>query len=290
MQTLFISYSSKDREFAMRLADDLARISNVWIDREGLQGGLEWEQAIESAIKECVAFLIVISPDSNNSDWVARETILAEKLGKYRVPILYRGELPFRLLNVHYVDFQGNYEGGFKDLLLAIKDFVHPQEMQREEVNRLLGAGIRAHLGGKHDDANGLIGQALALDEDIAPSVELFWQSLLSHPTGNLAASLMPHIRVVERTQEMPRAKENDPRYWLWNIGLDATDEILNQIDYVQYQLHPTFANPIQIVRARATRFRLSGQSWGTFPIPIEIHFKDGTVGNMEYMLTFKTN
>ena len=60
---------------------------------------------------------------------------------------------------------------------------------------------------------------------------------------------------------------------------------ILDKIEYVQYELHETFPNPIQIVRGRENNFRLGGQAWGTFFIKVSIHFVDGTVGKGEYPL-----
>src|SRR5688500_13580814 len=117
MPQIFLSYSSKDRPFATRIVEDLERFYDVWIDRSDLSGGAAWEQMIEKAVNDCGVFMVIVSPNSNQSEWVARETILAEKLKKYRIPILLNGELPFRLLNLHYVDFQGEYEGGFRDLL-----------------------------------------------------------------------------------------------------------------------------------------------------------------------------
>lgn len=285
MSHIFISYSSKNRDFALKLADDLIRLSKIWIDREGIHAGLEWEQAIEKAIRECEAFLVIVSPESNNSDWVARETILAEKLDKYRVPVLLNGELPFRLLNLHYVDFQGNYEGGFKDLLEAINDLIHPEEKTKDEVNRLLGLGIRAYIDEKIDDANGLIGQALALEPEIAASVEDFWLKLRGKPSTNFAADFMPSIRIVERTEL--DGEVDGETYYAWNVEIAAPESVLNQIDSVKYILHKTFTPPFQVVRSRHNNFRLSRSGWGIFNIPIEITFKDGSVGTTAYQLTF---
>ena len=285
MSHVFISYSSKNREFALRLADDLIRLCKIWIDREGIHAGLEWEQAIEKAIRECEAFLVIVSPDSNNSDWVARETILAEKLDKYRVPVLLNGELPFRLLNLHYVDFQGNYEGGLKDLLEAINDLIHPEETTKDEVNRLLGSGIRAYLNGKIDDANGLIGQALALEPAITATVEDFWLKVRGKPTTNFAADFMESVRIVEHTKV--DGKVGNETYYAWNVEIAAPESVLNQIDSVKYSLHKTFNPPFQIVRSRHNNFRLSRSGWGIFNIPIEISFKDGSVGTTSYHLTF---
>ena len=47
---IFISHDTADNTFAMKLADSLERFYTIWIDRQGLVGGLEWEREIEQAL------------------------------------------------------------------------------------------------------------------------------------------------------------------------------------------------------------------------------------------------
>jgi hypothetical protein len=116
MSHLFISYSNQDRDFVQRLTRSLAPFYDIWSDREDLEPGVQWEKHIEEGITGCTVFLVIVSPASNESNWVTRETILAERLRKYRIPVLLEGDLPFRLLGVQYVDFRGDYDGGLRDL------------------------------------------------------------------------------------------------------------------------------------------------------------------------------
>src|SRR5262245_49799205 len=53
MNQVFVSYSSKDKDFALQLVSDLERFYDVWIDKGELEGGLEWEQMIDAALQEC---------------------------------------------------------------------------------------------------------------------------------------------------------------------------------------------------------------------------------------------
>lgn len=288
MSHIFISYSSKDAAFANRLADDLSRYSKVWIDHEGIKAGVEWENALEKAIRECGVFLIVVSPDSNRSEWVARETILAEHLQKQRIPLLIEGELPLRLLNVQYVDFRGNYEGGFTDLLESLQVSITPEHGLQEEVNKLLGAGIQAHLLGKTQDANGLISQALTLQPAIAASLEDFWHKLQQVEPTALAPRYMAQIKTRERSKYYGKLPElqNNLDYYTFQISLDAPRDALDKIDFVKYILHESFNRPFQIVRDRESNFAWGGRVWGTFDTPIEVHFLDGSVGKISHDLT----
>ena len=56
---------------------------------------------------------------------------------------------------------------------------------------------------------------------------------------------------------------------------------------YVEYLLHETFGSDPQIVRDRETHFQFMALGWGTFEIPVTVHFEDGSTGATTYMLRF---
>jgi hypothetical protein len=289
MAHVFVSYSAQDRAFALRLADDLEKMFPVWIDREGLEGGVDWQNRIEQAVRECAVFLVVVSPNSNESDWVNRETILAEQLKKFRVPVLLAGSMPFRLLDLQYVDFQGEYAGGLRDLVEALSQQIDPFQQREAEANQLLGAGIRAYIRGDQVEADALIQRAIAFQPDIAETAGAFWRRLLGQPGGPSADLWMDDIRIVERARQAGETYPDGAQMVEWWLYLDAPEMALDQIDTVKYTLYSTFPVPEQTVRDRQTHFRLIQRGWGTFNIPVEIRFKDGSVGRTEHMLMFRT-
>lgn len=73
-QSCFISYSSKDDEFARRLhgkmRDEKLR---VWFAPEDMQGGKKSIEQIDRAIQVNDRLLLVLSKHSMNSEWVRRE-------------------------------------------------------------------------------------------------------------------------------------------------------------------------------------------------------------------------
>jgi hypothetical protein len=245
---------------------------------------LQWEQAIEAAILDCAVFMIIVSPSSNESEWVARETIRAEQHGKYRIPILLDGDLPLRLLDVHYIDFRASYEGGLFDLMDLLRSRLEPQKANPQEVDRLLGVGLRLYLEGDVVGAQNFIGQALVQNPDIAPNWETFVERLQTPPVGNLAAQLINSISITERAR---RANVQDTQQIEWSVELDASPSILEKIDRVVYVLHETFESPVRTVRSRENNFRLNAIGWGTFAIPVDVHFVDGSVGGLSYQLRF---
>src|SRR5579864_6300626 len=93
--SIFVSHSSKDDDFGLRLVNDLRKAFGsseaIWYDSEGgLYGGDSWWSRIVSVLATCDVFIIVLSPNSMSSKWVVRELDIAVVEGKRIVPVLYR--------------------------------------------------------------------------------------------------------------------------------------------------------------------------------------------------------
>ena len=70
----FISYSTKDEEFAKRLYADLqANAVRCWFAPEDIQGGRKLYEQIPEAIRLYDKLLLVLSENSMNSEWVKTE-------------------------------------------------------------------------------------------------------------------------------------------------------------------------------------------------------------------------
>jgi len=93
MNHIFISYSRDNKLYARALANELLRRGfDLWID-DSIDYGEEWWQVIVKAIRECGAFLIIMTPESDESRWVQREVMLADHLPKPIFPLLLDGDL-----------------------------------------------------------------------------------------------------------------------------------------------------------------------------------------------------
>src|SRR6266571_3391209 len=76
----FISYSSKDEEFAQRLHADLqAKGVRCWFAPHDIQGGRKLHEQIDQAIRVHERVLLILSADSMNSEWVKTEIAKARK-------------------------------------------------------------------------------------------------------------------------------------------------------------------------------------------------------------------
>jgi hypothetical protein len=122
-QQVFISYSRKDINFARRLAADLEEAGfDVWWDISDLKGGDDWVRFIPAAIQASQYFVVLLSPNSVQSEWVAKEYSYALRLHKKVVPAMIKpSEVPFALNTINYVDFvHEDYDTAINKLLRAL--------------------------------------------------------------------------------------------------------------------------------------------------------------------------
>ena len=76
----FISYSTKDQEFAERLHADLqAKGVRCWFAPEEMKGGRKLHEQIDEAIRLHDRLLLILSEHSMNSEWVNTEIAKARK-------------------------------------------------------------------------------------------------------------------------------------------------------------------------------------------------------------------
>jgi transcription initiation factor IIF auxiliary subunit len=75
-------------------------------------------------------------------------------------------------------------------------------------------------------------------------------------------------------------------QWWNWSVWIDAPEKHLDQIQYVEYTLHPTFAERVRRVTDRSTRFCLDSAGWGEFMIGVKIQGRDGRSFKRQHWLT----
>jgi len=123
MQKIFLSYSRKDIDFARKLSGDLEKAGyDVWWDLTDLRGGDDWVRVIPDAIAKSDFFIIVLSPNSIESEWVRKEYTQALSLRKKIIPLMFAScDVPFALNTINYVNFvAGEYQDNFAGLLRAL--------------------------------------------------------------------------------------------------------------------------------------------------------------------------
>lgn len=121
---IFISYSRRDQEFVTRLASDLdAKVAGVWFDQSDIQLGENWHNEIIEGIRDCKAFVLVLSPDADKSKYVHEEVNKALELGKTIFPVIYRpaewsDEFKTLVKDIQTLDLRsGSYTDSFQKLV-----------------------------------------------------------------------------------------------------------------------------------------------------------------------------
>jgi len=124
MPTLFISYSSEDKNFAEQLATNLKNLGiGIWLDKWEIKVGDSIIEKIEKGIRDNDFLGIVLSPSSVESKWVRKElsaALIKELKSKSVVilPILLRDcDIPPLISDKRYADFRHDYQTGLHELL-----------------------------------------------------------------------------------------------------------------------------------------------------------------------------
>jgi hypothetical protein len=107
---VFVSYAREDQAYVGKLVDYLQSYGvDVWTDRLLPPGTMtaQFERTLQREIEECVAFIVVMTPESRDSDWVGSEVEFAAKVKKPVFPLLLSGQPFLRFSQVQYADVQG---------------------------------------------------------------------------------------------------------------------------------------------------------------------------------------
>jgi hypothetical protein len=144
MATAFISHSSADKYFADLLVEilDYHHIK-FWYDSSDIEIGKKYKERISLGLKSADYLIVVISENTVNSKWVARELseFCANKPDGNVIPLLLS---PVNVDNIyvglddyHSIFFYKNMREGFKELLSFFgKEFLPDVEKRQNEDRR----------------------------------------------------------------------------------------------------------------------------------------------------------
>lgn len=125
---IFLSYSRKDVQFMAVVRDHLrSQQLQVWTDESLQPGTPDWERAIEQKISTAGCVVVILSPDSRNSEWVSRELAMADSHKLRIFPVLLRGDdqtaVPLRLATTQRIDATENPTQALEELAAAVRRF-----------------------------------------------------------------------------------------------------------------------------------------------------------------------
>ncbi len=104
---VFISYKHEDVEFANILIRQIQNAGfKVWIDAEQIRAGENWREAINLAIRDAFALVLVMTPETKSSEYVTYEWAFALGAGVKIIPAMLRPtQVHPQLDMLQYLDF-----------------------------------------------------------------------------------------------------------------------------------------------------------------------------------------
>jgi len=96
-------------------------------------------------------------------------------------------------------------------------------------------------------------------------------------------------IRNVDGKIKYKQPNENGRKHFHLGVWVEATDRELDEVEYVEYKLHPSFKNQFRKSSNRPNNFSVTFWTWGRFTIVVSIHLHSGETKiidhNLEYSL-----
>jgi len=124
---VFISHSSKNKQFATWLSVDLANVGHdPWLDEWKILAGESIPAKISKGIEDCDFVVVVLSEHAVASHWVEREWQAKywDEVSRGEIQVipalLRKCEIPLLMRTKKYADFSESYNHGLEDLLVAI--------------------------------------------------------------------------------------------------------------------------------------------------------------------------
>lgn len=104
---VFISYKHDDKEFADILIRQIQNAGfKLWIDTEQIRAGENWREAINYAIRDAFALVLVMTPETKSSEYVTYEWAFAQGAGVKIIPVMLRlCQIHPQLDMLQYLDF-----------------------------------------------------------------------------------------------------------------------------------------------------------------------------------------
>jgi hypothetical protein len=122
----FISYDHADKQIMKRVNETLWRSFQIacWTDAALEPGTPSWQRLIEENLETIPCLVVLMTPNSKVSEWVASEINYGRRQDCCIFPVLADGEernaIPLSLTNMQYIDIRQEFDGGVRRLAEAI--------------------------------------------------------------------------------------------------------------------------------------------------------------------------
>jgi hypothetical protein len=204
---VFISHGTpEDNEFVLWLGTRLTALGyDVWADILKLRGGQDWTEALEQALKERAAkVLLICTPAGLAKKGVQREIKLAQQVAKkieddaFIIPLRKeRYELTFDTALAQYIDFTGNWGRALTELVETLEDYGVPRSSAGSSVAHNWRALIDGERPVVEKAEERLVSNALPITH-LPDSIGIYQVAFAGRDVVDraLAAITLPHVRM----------------------------------------------------------------------------------------------
>lgn len=136
---IFVSYKHDEQDFVEMLIHQLQAAGfPVWVDTEQLRAGENWREAINFAIQDAFALILVISPEAKASQYVTYEWAYAQGTGIKVIPVLLKEteKLHPQLEMLQYLDFTDRARPPWDKLMRRLWELQGEQQPYTVTVSR----------------------------------------------------------------------------------------------------------------------------------------------------------
>ncbi len=144
MKDIFISFSSKDKELADKLVNDLESCGyTCWISHRNAQVGIEYASSIVKAIRQCKVTLLLLTKNSNVSRHVlneinccinANKPIITYKISNFNIC----DALEYYIGNIHWITATKSYNYDFSILKEAVSRHININANNNIDTNNII--------------------------------------------------------------------------------------------------------------------------------------------------------
>ena len=175
MRHIFISRQRDDSVFANRMTSKLTEDGfTTWTD-DDIDAGIEWQPEIDTAIRNAIALVVIMTPEARASEYIAYEWAFARGAGITVIPVVLRDtELHPRLKAVHHLDFTSERFQPWDRLIRAARtaaDSVNPRITLPNDTPGVVRNAVSALDSPNSDERIGALETIMTAAPELAESI-----------------------------------------------------------------------------------------------------------------------
>lgn len=243
---MFISYSHQDdNEFFERLKQEIEKENiEYWTD-EKISPGEVWSKAIDDAIKNAFAVIVVMSPVATKSQYITYEWSFALGLGKVVIPIIVTkgAELHPKLGEIQHIDFTNRQNQPWDRLITRLKAVMNlPQSVPQtlSENNDRLISDLNSKRSDTRRNAIKTLGDLGR--RDVIPKLAVLVEDTNEKPSVREDAAItLGKLAAIEATPNLITALRNTKGIMLrknimWALGeIGAVEAVSALLELVEW-------------------------------------------------------